>query len=496
MRRKINYICIALIIFTFFLSVSVYAGKIVYPWRAVSAFVKGGESFYILYDNLNSSEIDSVVLGGPFLNVTLGIDSVMTGIFEYDTYTGNGVNNKIWVNVPQWAPEDMYDLRLYAAGEICISPGSVKVVKAFSPNHSFIHISDLHISRQWEGTSENGYAKELELLDQFVKVANIINPDFVIVTGDIIHHYTRINADSTGWGGIKLYNADQKPLVEEKYKNYFSGAKGFSGVYGFNSPTFSLPGNHDFYGLKNDEYYKLSSQWNRLCGLRVYGFSYAGTRVMATDDFLGDPVIDIPDSSPMSGLQGKVLEKFLEENGQGSVRIMAQHRPDRIDTAFINKHRINILLNGHRHTPFHEYVGTTPTLSTRPGAVCRSGEIANWEEILGFFRIFYIQSDSFTYTPPLRFCKNPIANYNELELNLTLNYKHPNDGSAKKNEAMITNHFPVDLPGCRIRFVMKKDNYRVSGGEVRQTFHSGNLTIVDVNADVDVNESKVVRIFP
>ena len=115
-------------------------------------------------------------------------------------------------------------------------------MKEFSPNHSFIHISDLHVTRQWVGKPDDGYAKELELFDSFVKVANIIAPDFVIVTGDVIHHYTRIEADKTGWGGKKLYDADQRPLVEEKYRNYYHGAKGFSGIYGLNSPVFSLPG--------------------------------------------------------------------------------------------------------------------------------------------------------------------------------------------------------------------------------------------------------------
>ena len=475
-------------------SPAVYAGKIVYPWRAVSAFVKSGESFYILYDNISFSQIDSVILTGPFNNVTLSVDSVNIGIFEYDSFTQMAVNNKIWVKVPLSAPEELYDLAIHTDGETVISPRSVKVVKEFSQSHSFIHISDPHITRQWEGTAEDGYAKELELFDNFVKVANIISPDFVIVTGDVIHHYTRMDADSTGWGGIKLYDADQRPLAEEKYRNYFYGAKGFSGIYGLNSPTFSLPGNHDFYGIPRGNNYALAAQWNKLCGKRVYGFSYAGTRVIVADDYLGDPVIDIPDSSPMSGLQGKTLEKFLEENGTGSMRIMAQHRPDRIDTQFINRNKINILLNGHRHVPFHEYVGTTPTLSSRPGTVCRSGDVLNWKETLGFFRIFYIHNDKFEFTPPLRFCKNPIVHYNDLELNLLLDFKNPNDGSSADNEAIISNLFPVELKKCKIRFVMKKGNYEVSGGVIQQIIENENLSIVDVRVDVDAESTKEIII--
>jgi predicted MPP superfamily phosphohydrolase len=494
MKRK-KEIFLIVFLFTLF-PYFVFAGNIVYPWRAAPAFALTGKSFHILYNNVNYTEIDSVVLIGPHNRVALKIDSVSIGRFEYDSFTKNDVNNKIWINVPETAPEELYDLAVFSGGETHLSRKSVKVLREFEPSHCFIHISDPHVSRQWEGTAENGYAKELELLDRFIEVANIINPDFVIVTGDIIMHYTRLNADSVGWGGDKLYDADERPLVEEKYKNYFEGAKGLSGIQAMNAPVFSLPGNHDSYGVSRDDYQAMARQWNALCGKRVYGFSYGETRVLAADDYLGDPIVDIPDSSPMSGLQGKVLESFLEENGAGAIRIMAQHRPDRIDTAFLDKHNIQILLNGHRHNPFHEYLGATPTLSARPGTVCRSGELRNqqWKENLGFFRIFYIDGDKYEFTPPLRFCHDPTVDYKELDLNLTLDFKESNDGSGSVNEAILKNNFPVDLPRCKVRFVMKKGNYQVEGGKVHQLIQTEKLTVVDVYTEVEPNYEKIVRI--
>ncbi len=472
----------------------VVAGNIIYPWRAVSAIVKTGAQFDIGYNNINWAKIDSVCLAGPYNKVTLGIDSVSTGRFEYDSFTHLDMNNKIWVHVPVSAPEELYDLVVHSGGEIHVSPKSVKVLRQFNPSHTFIHISDPHITRQWQGTPENGYAKELELFDSFVKVANIIAPDFIIITGDLIHHYTRFDADSAGWGGDKVYGANQKPLVEEKYKSYFEGAKGFAGIHGLNSPTFSAAGNHDFYGVPREAHLSKATQWNNLCGKRVYGFSYGGTRIMVADDFLGDPASDIPDLSPMSGLQGKILDTFLQESGMGSIRIMAQHRPDRIDTMFVDRHKINILLNGHRHDPFHEYIGSTPTLSIRPGTICKSGEIKEWQKELGFFRIFRIHDSAFEFTPALRFCSNPTVPYQELELNLTLDFQMANDGFADNNEAIIRNLFPVNLPDCKIRFVMKKGDYKVTGGKIQQIIQSKQITVVDVRTDVHANDNKVVKI--
>jgi DNA repair exonuclease SbcCD nuclease subunit len=469
--------------------------RIVYPYRAVKTIVCRGESFIILYDSQGSAAIDSVILEGPYSRVRLKIDFILSGTFRYDSYTLSSVNTELRVKVPGGTPEDLYDLIVYSGKKADKSFKSVKVIKEFKKAHSFIHISDPHISRQWVGSPEDGYAKELELLDRFIEVANIIDPDFIIVTGDLIHDYTRINADPTGWGGTTLTGLDQKPYLEEKWKNCWEGTKGFSGLNGFNSPVFGLPGNHDFYGLKGDDYMRKASQWNNQCGIRVYGFSYGTTRIIASDDFLGDPVADIPDKSPMSGLQGKVLENFLKSSGNGSLRIMCQHRHDRIDTAFLDKNKISILLNGHAHTPDEKKIGTTPTLVSRPGVVCRSG-VTDIDGELGYFRIFNIEGEKYSCTEPLRFCKDPTKPFRELELNLTIDFKNSNDGNSTRNEAVIRNDFPVDLNNCRIRFVMKKGNYRISGGTVRQIISTKNLSIVDINADIPKKSSNTIKIYP
>lgn len=472
------------------------AGHIVYPWRATSSIVERGTSFYVLYNNLKSLPIDSVILKGPFNQVALGIDSINIGKFEFDHYTEMSVNNRIWVNVPQTAPEELYDLIIYSGGQTHKSPKSVHVVDAFRPSHTFIHITDLHMTRQWVGTAEEGYAKELELFDGFVEVANIIAPDFILITGDNIMEYTMFDADSTGWNGVRVYEGDQRPLVEEKYKNLFYGSHGFSGIYGLNSPSFLIAGNHDFHGIPIRGYHlEKATQWNNMMGKRVHGFAYADTRVILSDDSLGETEYEIPASAPMSGIQGKVHEEWLEEQGAGSIRVFAQHKHNPIDTMFMDRNNINILLNGHSHSPYHEYIGSTPTLNSRPGVICRSGEINNWEQNLGFFRIFYIDGDTFEYTQPLRFCTNPTDHYENFDLNLTLHFQKPNDGSSSTNEATITNSFDVDLPGCKIRFVMQKGQYEVSGGMIQQVIETADKTVVDVYADVNSNDHQVVHIY-
>src|SRR5690606_19028214 len=235
-------------------------------------------------------------------------------------------------------------------------------------------------------------------------------------------------------------------------------------------------------------------QWNALCGKRVHGFSYGGPRVLALDDYLGDAVIDIPDHAPLSGWQGEVLTDFLEREEADKSRIFAQHRRDRTDTAFCNQHSIGMLLNGHNHRPFREYIANTPTLSMRPGSISRSGSISEWEEVLGFFRIVEVNGASFTASDALRFCADPTVPAEEMALNLTLDFDLSNDGSAYSNKARIINHFPVDLSKCKIRFVLQKGEYRVSSGHIEQMFDTANFTIVDVRVDVCSKSTQEVEI--
>jgi len=466
------------------------ANNIVYPWRAAKTIVESGTGFEILFNNLKADPIDSVIVEGPFNKNGLKIDTIKIGHFEYDPYTRASVNTKILVKVAPDTPEELYDLIIKTEGETFRSNKSVQVIQEFKKNHTILHISDLHISRQWVGDYHNGYAKELELLDRFVEVANIIAPDFILVTGDNIHESTRTFEDPDVPRSIE---AQERPLVEEKWRNYYEGAKGFSGIHGFNAPTFTTTGNHDFYGVYLDDYYAKSLQWNAMNGKRVFGFSYGDTRVLIADNYLGDPESDRPSRSPLSGLQGEVLESYLEENGPGKLRILAQHAHNIIDTCFIDKHKIQIMATGHSHTPDDRYFGSTPTSNIRPGTVSNIGT-GNTDTQLGYFRIFRIEGDSYEYSPPLRFTDEPTVPVETMSVNLTLNFDEPNDGTANSNRGVIHNNLNYNLYDCIIRFVMEKGKYKINIGNILQIIETDDYSVIDVKVDVNHNEKVEVEI--
>lgn len=469
------------------------AGKIVYPGKSCPAIVQTGRTIDILYDNPATPPVDSVILRGPFNRVSAIIEKKDTGNFEYDNFTKAHTSHRLTVRIPDGTPEELYDLIVVTPTSKALSPRSVKVVRNFRKVHTVLHFSDPHVGRQWVQGEKGEYAKELELLDKFIPVANLIAPDFIMVTGDLIHDYTRFDAKpETGWGGYVLREGDDGPTAEEKFKNYFEGACGFSGIWGLNAPVFSSTGNHDFYGKAKEDFMGKATQWNKMVGKRVYGFSYNGTRVIVTDDFLGDPQTDRPEAALMSGLQGEVIDHFLEEEGPGEFLIWGKHSHSTVDTAFMDRNRVRIILHGHSHTPKETWIGQTPTLHARTGVVCRSGNIEIWKKTLGFFRLFTIDGNSFEHTPPLRFCSNPTAPYDELDLNLKLDYTLPNDGTQARNEAVITNKFDRAFPNGRVRFVMQKGRYALTGGRLNQTIETDRFSVLDV--DVDISASGTTKI--
>ena len=479
---------------------SVQAGRIIYPGKSCPAIIQRGTELEILYYTHNRAyvrSIDSVILRSQFCRIGLPVQNVEYGKFVYDDYTELFATYRITVGIPEGIPEDMFDLIVKIETGTSVMPRSVKIVKEFSRRHKFIHISDPHVSRQVVQTEHGDYARELELLDKFTDVANLIAPDFVIVTGDLVHEVTRLDADSTGYTGYLINNrSDIGPYFDEKLRYYFQGAMGFSGVWGIDAPVFSTPGNHDYYGIASDDSQGKCRQWNKALGKRVYGFSYAGTRVIVTDDFMGDTIRDRPITAPMSGLQGDMIRRFFEAEGKGDLIVWGKHHYGRIDSAFMNDNKVGIILHGHSHSPREEWIGTRPTLNTRPGTICRSNNAHIWKQTLGFFRVFTIDGDRFESTKPLRFCSNPTATYDRLKLNLTLNYVHPNDGTQRSNEAIIENKLNAAFEAGRIRFVMPKGRYSVSQGRIDQSFDSGERTVVDVRIDIPRHKTIRVAIFP
>jgi hypothetical protein len=64
------------------------------------------------------------------------------------------------------------------------------------------------------------------------------------------------------------------------------------------------------------------------------------------------------------------------------------------------------------------------------------------------------------------------------------------------NEAVIQNSFGIGFRRCKIRFVMEKGSYNVSGETIQQVIENDRFSVVDVYTEVAATSGKKVMIYP
>jgi len=102
---------------------------------------------------------------------------------------------------------------------------------------TFIHASDPHLSKA-----------VLPRFNKFKAIVRANKPDFILMTGDLIHDALRVN--------------------EEKARGYFELYKG--DIEKFPVPVWNVPGNHELFGVERD--YSLVNSSHPLYGKKMYRF--------------------------------------------------------------------------------------------------------------------------------------------------------------------------------------------------------------------------------
>lgn len=171
-------------------------------------------------------------------------------------------------------------------------------------NVRIAHLSDLHITR----------ATPIAQLQKIVNTVNMLNPDVIVVTGDVID--------------------DNINTIEEQ----LNILKGFSAPYG----VYSVMGNHEFY---NDVYAAKKALDN--AGLKF--LFNGGVHIKNSNVF----VTGIPDLGTMA--ERINFWRALNQSKDSDYKVLLSHAPLIIDS--LSKGLVDIVLAGHTHGgqvfPFH-----------------------------------------------------------------------------------------------------------------------------------------------
>lgn len=451
---------------------------ILFPVQTFPAIVERGQVFEIkLKGNHNDAK----------LTLLLSADEYPLEVVETTPVDGNTV---LKVSAPDDIPFELYDLKV-TSPETDVQRHAVKIIPSYRKEYYFVHLTDPHFSRGGNSFSE-----------QLAEELNLINPEFVIITGDIITNGEDL-CRALMRGKESYANYLGSPAQEE-LRGIIQGE--IDAFYGFagrlDMPVFVVPGNHDTAGPLNPI---CRSIWEDRFTYRYFSFTY------------GDDYFAGLDNSQMFEVAGMIYpgadKKLYQEFESGQLAWLeadlAAHDTAALKTIFfhcplfgvtsgikgiIDRHRVNLALVGHHHADMAWREGDVPTLwlMTRTSPLgyrlirVNNGAIASWGNAK-ISKDYKKKSDPLMapYTSGMKKAESLYA----LDLyKLNVKYDGPNDGSGDGITARISNDLDEQFENAQLRFFMKKGDYTVSGGTLEQKIVSGESVIIYVTITIPAKQ--------
>lgn len=458
----------------------------------------------------------------------------------------------VTVQIPDSVPEKLYDLEVSFTGNgkriTDEQPHSVKVVDTFKKDFTFLHLTDTHVgSPRNLGDPDNvsgtdpALAKEAGMWDpdekkrwlylqKTIKEVNLTNPDFVVVTGDMM--YGQMNPQEY------IYEYEETYRVLQK----------------LNVPVYIVPGNHDYYA-QDATLADGAKYWEQYFGPQYFSFDYGPyAHYIGYNSFdwhkfdrSGNGTVSVPTwggqirdeqlnwvkedlaANAKSAQPGQIKGLFSHHNPlwrdrdiwpQSDPEVQnywkqydAQHNPQSISTLVLGEKlgikydqqwhgenaqelvdvmkqfNVNLSLHGHTHTDDVTekdgilYTTTTaveltgkPWVGFRPFKM-KNGEITSYKyDDLGHSIPVYQNGDT----------KSGVMSFDA-------NYSVANDGTATSQEAAVTNRLDKPIT-VTVPFYMAAGSYRVSAGSVMQNYTDGAVQYMEVEITVPANSEQKINI--
>ncbi|MBN8209751.1 metallophosphoesterase [Bacillus sp. NTK071] len=476
----------------------------------------------------------------PVKNVTTGQSHWKNASNIYD----------VEVTIPENVPEELYDLEVsYTANgqrKTDEQPHSVKVVKEFNKDFTFLHLTDTHVgsprnlgSTDDPSTVSAGRLKEAGMwnpveekrwlyLQKAIKEVNLKNPDFVVVTGDLM--FGQLNPLEYIYEYEETYRVLQKLDV----------------------PVYLVPGNHDYYA-QDATLTDGAKYWEQYFGPQYFSFDYGPyAHFLGYNSFdwhkfdrSGNGTVSVPtwggqireeqlnwvkqdlaenaktaDPNQIQGLfshhnplwqdrdiwpqDDSDVERYWEKYDE-------QHNPQNLTTLILGEklgikydqqwhgenanelmdvmkqYNVDLSLHGHTHidnvTEKDGILYTTTTaieLSGKPWVGFRPFEVKNGEVM------------NYNYEEPGH--SVPVYENGDTEsgvMSFESTYQNPNDGTATNQTVTVVNRLKKDMTVTVPMYLVKGD-YAVSEGNVKQDVTSGDKQYVEVEITVPAKSTKEI----
>ena len=447
--------------------------RLLYPLSSVPIIVKQNGNFTIQFQTEEFNDL--------FIYISTAYEPV---IDEFSLIINNiFFNNTIWyvqVDLPPSVPEELYNLTIVINlnNQIFkdIQPRAVSVVTEFKDDFSFIHITDFHVGDPRGLIESVRKTIGLKSLKKCIEEINLLHPDFVIISGDLVFG--------------QLYPFE----YSKEYKRCYDL------LQMFDVPTYLCPGNHDGYRKITEDGFEF---WDKYFGPQYYSFDYGDNHFIACNSYdmpnifrLTISFLPLTWGGNIGDQQFNWIKDNLESTDSKNTFIFIHHNPlwGTIRESFIRKkyqnreelislidqYNVKMVLAGHVHydnvTIFNDtiYLTTTTPESSTP---TKDGY---WG-----YRMITIKD-------------NEIVSYNYKEPKYSIPTYHL---STKKREGLlfasetITNDLEMDIQAL-VKFVMPKRNYTVDNGIILQKRDGADISEVYVSVNASKQSITKVSLKP
>jgi len=375
--------------------------------------------------------------------------------------------------IPEPQFYELYDLHLTGSDLDDVTKNSVSLIPHYKEDYSFIHITDTHLAGHLFYQDEGSATDTSELIDlrEVIKDINIINPEFVLLTGDLINE-----------GEL------------EDFENRRDFTKAVRLLKELEVPVYIVPGNHDLGGWTATPPPDGTARknWWRFFGwpwlesppvaeglyTQDYSFDYGSTHYIGMESYINYDGwrSNIYGNDSFIPSQLAWLNADLAKAADSQSKVIFYHFDfsNNIDLTALD---IDMALWGHTHRSSGDIYSHPYDLST--------GSTSDENSRYRLIRVDQSgpQAEEAVYA-------------NWPSENLTLTYSHANDGSADSLSATIRNYHSLYFPKAQIKFVMPSGDhgYEVSGGTLEQVVNSDQIDICYVSVDIPGNASTKLTI--
>ncbi len=369
---------------------------------------------------------------------------------------------------------ELYDLVVTANGGIeDTTRNSVRVITEFKTDYYFAHITDTHLPTNlyyWEPGADTDTSEMLDL-HEVINDINIINPEFVLHTGDLVNE-----GELEDFLGRRYYTKAQRIFSAFKVPLYLSS--GNHDIGGWDStPPPDGTARRDwwrFFGWKRLNNPPAGAHWYT----QNYSFDYGSEHYIGLESYINydDWRWSTYGNTSFTSGQMQWLNNNLAAAATSSAQVLFYHY-DFDNQINLNTLGVEMALWGHIHSNQGSITVPPYDLSTN--------NLSNDERS---YRIIRVSNGVL----------QPLATLNASypQDNLKVDYQPANNGMHYSVTAQITNNFNVQFEHAQLRFLMPQNgsNPQIQGGTLFQIENSGSHAIYYINVDIQPNSSQTATV--